>query len=230
MKISIMQPYLFPYIGYFQLINAVDKFIFYDDVNFIKNGWINRNRILLNGNSHYITIQLKNASSFKKINNIEFTDNRSKIIKTIQQAYRKAPYYSDVIPMIIDAFNINTTSISEQAITSIIATCEYIGMEVKFERSSCKYSETKELEKSTRLQKICKLNNSNQYFNMLGGQNLYSKEDFLTNGIKLHFINSKEVSYTQFDKIFVPCLSIIDVMMFNTKDKIRNFLNSCTIE
>ena len=70
MKLAIMQPYLFPYLGYFQLIAAVDKFVFYDDVNFIKNGWINRNRLLISGKVNYITIPLSGASSFLKINQV----------------------------------------------------------------------------------------------------------------------------------------------------------------
>jgi len=82
-----MQPYFFPYIGYFQMINAVDTFVFYDDVNFIKNGWINRNRILINGQASYFTLQLKDASSFKLINEISFSDNTNKLLKSIAVSY-----------------------------------------------------------------------------------------------------------------------------------------------
>lgn len=93
MKIAIMQPYIFPYIGYFQLINAVDKFIIYDDVNYIKQGWINRNKILLNNEDYLFTFPLKNASSYKKINEIELSENlyskwKIKFFKTLE-VYKK---------------------------------------------------------------------------------------------------------------------------------------------
>ena len=96
MKVGIMQPYLFPYIGYFQLIKAVDTFVIYDDVNFIKQGWINRNRMLLNNSDFMFNIMLKGASSFKKINEIEVVCNNHKLITTIEQSYRKAPYFAEV--------------------------------------------------------------------------------------------------------------------------------------
>jgi len=102
MKLAIMQPYFLPYIGYFQLINAVDKYVIYDDVNFIKGGWINRNKILLNGAELRINLPIEGASSFKKINEINVGKNRDKLILTVNQAYKKAPYYNDVFPLLLD--------------------------------------------------------------------------------------------------------------------------------
>ncbi len=64
MKLAIMQPYFFPYIGYFQLINTVDEFVVYDNIEFTKKGWINRNRILVNGKDEYITLPIKKDSDF----------------------------------------------------------------------------------------------------------------------------------------------------------------------
>ena len=148
MKVAIMQPYFFPYIGYFQLINSVDKFIFYDDVNFINRGWINRNRILLNGESHFLTIQLKNASQNKLINEVEFIDNRIKLLKTIEHAYKKAPFYHLIVPVLSDCLTIQTNKISELAQYSVIQTCKYLDIETEFELSSKLYSDTKGLEKA----------------------------------------------------------------------------------
>lgn len=131
-----MQPYFFPYIGYFQLIQAADKFVFYDDVNFIKNGWINRNRILLNSQPAYITVQLKGASSFKQINHVEFTDNREKIRKTIEQAYKKAPYFDSAWPVINECLAFKTNLISELAIHSVIQVSKYLGISTPLKKAA----------------------------------------------------------------------------------------------
>ncbi|MDR6194877.1 WbqC family protein [Siphonobacter sp. SORGH_AS_0500] len=101
MTLAIMQPYLFPYIGYFQLLNAVDKFVIYDDVAFINRGWINRNSILNNGKAQLFTVPLKEASQNKLIHEISIdTDQkwRDKLLKTIQQNYKKAPHFAAVFP------------------------------------------------------------------------------------------------------------------------------------
>jgi hypothetical protein len=225
MKLAIMQPYFFPYIGYFQLINAVDKFVFYDDVNFIKNGWINRNRILLNGQFHYFTVQLKNAGSFKIIKEVEFTDNRSKLQKTLEQAYKKAPYYNVAMPILIDCLNYPTNKISELAIYSVKRTSYYLGINAEFENSSVNYYDTKGLEKAERISQICKINNAGTYINPIGGQEIYKKEQFLCNKINLFFIQSNSTEYKQYNDKFIPDLSVIDVMMFNSKEKICEMLN-----
>lgn len=220
-----MQPYLFPYIGYFQLINAVDKFVFYDDVDFIKNGWINRNRILLNEKSHYITVQLKNASSFKLINCIEFTDNRNKLKKTIEQAYKNAPYFHSVWPIIEECFSLQTNLIGSIAIYSVLQTAKYLQIKTSFEISSENYGNTKTLGRSERLVEICKNNNAAHYINPVGGMELYNKQEFEQYGINLNFLRQKNIEYRQFNNVFIPWLSIIDVMMFNSKEEISKMLN-----
>jgi hypothetical protein len=226
MRLAIMQPYFFPYIGYFQLINSVDKFIFYDDVNFIKNGWINRNRILLNNDTHYITIQLKNASSFKPINTIEFSDNRKKIRKTISQAYHKAPYFHLVFPMIENCLNSQTNMINDQSTASILQIAKYLNINMDFEKSSEVYSGTKPFKKSERIIEICKINGATEYVNPFGGIDLYDKREFEKNGIKLSFLKSLSTEYKQFNNSFISGLSIIDVLMFNTIDETSKLLKN----
>lgn len=101
-----MQPYLFPYLGYFQLIQAVDKFILLDDVNFIKRGWVNRNRILVNGKDHLFSLPLQRASQFKKINDLKLADYpgwRNRFFKTLTHAYRQASQYEPVMKMLHQA-------------------------------------------------------------------------------------------------------------------------------
>ena len=229
MKLAIMQPYFFPYIGYFQLINSVDKFVFYDDVNFINRGWINRNRILLNGESHFLTIQLKNASQNKLIKEVEFTDNRLKLLKTIEHAYKKAPFYHLILPVLNDCLRIHTNNIAELAEASVIQTCKYLDLETEFELSSKLYSDTKGLQKAERLQQICLINKADTYINPIGGRAIYSKQDFSTRNISLFFIEPREFEYKQFNNVFIPWLSIIDVLMFVDKETIKKTLSNYTL-
>jgi hypothetical protein len=229
MKVAIMQPYFFPYIGYFQLINVVDKFVFYDDVNFIKNGWINRNRILLDGEPHYITVQLRNASPNKLINEVEFTDNRIKLIKTLEYSYKRAPLFSSIMPVLIDCLTVKTNNISELAQYSVTRICNFLDLEKDFEVSSKKYSNTRGFEKAERLQQICLLNKSGSYYNLIGGLDLYNKFQFSEKKINLYYIQSRSIDYKQYNNEFVPWLSIIDLLMFNEKEMVKDFLNNYTI-
>ena len=229
MKIAVMQPYFFPYIGYFQLVASVDKFVFYDDVNFIKNGWINRNRILINGNPSYLTVQLKDASPFKLIKDIIFTDNRPKLKKSIQMAYKKAPYYEDVWPIIDKCLNVETNKISELAIESIITVSQYLNLTTSFERSSDVYSDTKASTKEARLKRICHSNSAGTYINPIGGMELYDKEDFLKSNINLLFLSVNDLTYQQFSSCFTPNLSIIDVLMFNSSTEVKRMLKECSL-
>jgi hypothetical protein len=231
MKIAIMQPYIFPYLGYFQLINAVDKFILYDDVNYIKGGWINRNQILMSGKKNYFTFELKDSSSFKKINQILVVGRVDKLLKTIKQAYSKAPYFDVVFPIIEKIFsNITPNSlISEIAEISIKEISMYFNIKTKFELSSNKYSETIDLQKEERILKICKINNAKTYINAIGGKDLYDKKHFLDNKVNLYFIKSKLSQYKQFKNDFVNNLSVIDVMMFNSLIQIQKMLGDYEI-
>jgi len=232
MRIAIMQPYFLPYIGYFQLINAVDKFIFYDDVSFINKGWINRNRILLNGKDHLFTIALKSASQNKLINQIEICKQNNKIVKTIKQAYSKAPYFKDVFTLIQQVFDKmnETKSISKIAEISVKMVSNYLNLSTFFITSSEKYSYTQNLYREKRLIDICQENGANIYINSSSGKILYNHESFKENGIKLFFIKNNINTYKQFNNDFIPRLSIIDVMMFNDKKTITEFLNNYEIE
>lgn len=230
MKIAVMQPYIFPYIGYFQLINAVDKFVFYDDVNFIKHGWINRNRILVNGKDLLFTVPIQNISQNRKINETEIAEMQynkwyKKFKKTLNNTYLKAPYYEEVIEIIENVFETRTKFIPDLTIKSVLIVCEYLGIKKQFESSSEIYSENVELEKADRLIDICKRNKSTEYINPIGGKEIYTKAEFAEKGINLKFLSTNQIDYKQFVNEFIPNLSIIDVMMFNPKDEIKRFLN-----
>ncbi|MFM9824802.1 WbqC family protein [Flavobacterium sp.] len=228
-KVAIMQPYIFPYIGYFQLINSVDKFIFYDDVNFIKGGWINRNRILSNGKENLFTVPLDDASSFKQINATGLNPRlyakwKLKFFRTISQSYSKALYYQDVYPLLEKTFD-SVTTISELSINSVKLVCDYLCIDTKFYLSSSDFPGSKGMEREDRLVHVCRKSDSKHYINMIAGSTLYTKDSFLKNGIVLNFLKPIITEYPQKNKDFVEGLSIIDVLMFNSKQEVKEMLN-----
>ena len=232
MSIAIMQPYIFPYIGYFQLIHAADKFVFYDDVNYINRGWINRNRILLNQKEYLFSVPLSKASQNRLINEIETSIDDKFIagfLNTLQQAYKKAPHYADVKRIIEIVFAKNNLLISSLAINSVNEVCSYLGIDKEFQLSSAIYGQSKELKKADRLIKICLEAGDTKYVNAYGGSEIYTKEYFDERGVQLSFLKSESVVYDQKNEAFTPWLSIIDVLMFNSPEQVRNLLSQYTL-
>jgi hypothetical protein len=230
MKIGIMQPYFFPYLAYWQLINAVDKYVVYDDVNFIKNGWINRNFILVNNQKHLITLPLEGSSSSKLINEVFITQDqksKTKLLRTIQQAYARAPYLDKVFP-IIERFIEENQVISLAVYNSILDIVKYLEIDTEILISS-KIDKNKDLKAQEKVIHITKLLQGTEYCNSIGGKDLYDTQDFQKEGIKLAFLSSKPVPYKQFNSEFVSDLSIIDVLMFNPPHKIKEMLLSYDI-
>jgi len=224
MKIAIMQPYLFPYIGYFQLINAVDEFVIYDDVNFIKQGWITRNNILVDKKKYNFILQVERASSFKKINEIIIWKNNSKLIKTIQQEYKKAPYFNVVYPILQEILLSNETNLSKFLIASLRKITDYLQINTVF-RISSEIKKNDELKGQDKVIAICQQLKATNYINAIGGQELYDKVSFSRHEIELSFIKSEPIQYAQFDNDFIPWLSIIDVIMFNSVEETKLLLH-----
>lgn len=227
MKLAIMQPYIFPYLGYFQLINAVDKFILFDDVNYINKGWINRNRILLNDKEFLFTIPLENTSQNKLINEINLYDNfrwKGKLLKTINAAYKNAPMFSEAYPILGRIIGYEKQNLSGFISNSILEICRYLKIETHIVLSSLPYN-TANLKGQDKILEICRKEATEIYINPIGGFEIYQKEAFEKQNIKLFFLKSRPVIYNQFRNKFIPFLSIIDVMMFNDKDKISQYLN-----
>ncbi len=225
-KIGIMQPYFFPYIAYWQLINAVDEYVVYDDVAYIKGGWINRNNILVNNYAHMITLPLDGASSFKNINEIYVTTNmkaKEKLCKTIAMSYSKAPYFNDIYPMIENLIK-KEGVISEIIYEIILQISDYLGFKTKILMSS-QIPKNNELKAEKKVIDIVKNLSGNVYINAIGGSGLYNKESFAKEGIELKFIKTLPYEYKQFGAKFVSGLSIIDILMFNSKEIIKELLN-----
>ena len=226
-SIGIMQPYFFPYIGYFQLINAVDTFVFYDDVNFIKKGWINRNRILNQGEAKLFSVPLVGASQNKLINEVElYVDSKwlNQFKTTLSHCYSKALHYEEVMVLVEKVFATTSVTISDLAIKSINEICIFLELEKQFFVSSDKFPITKNLERADRLIEITKLCNGEHYVNPSGGIDLYGKGYFKENGIELSFLDSEISIYNQLNNDFVGGLSILDVLMFNDKANIMKML------
>jgi len=227
-RLAIMQPYLFPYIGYFQLINAVDTFVIYDDVNFINRGWINRNNLLANGKGELITLHLLGASQNKLINEIDIGSNRKKLLKNIAQKYSKAPLYKQVFPMIEKIMNYDENNLAIFLDYSLKLICEYLEIKQHWQMSS-NIKKDNALKGQEKILSICKELKAEQYINPPGGKHLYDECLFSENGIKLSFIEAKSTPYNQFGGNFVPYLSIIDVMMFNSKEQCQKLLQEYSL-
>jgi hypothetical protein len=227
MKIAIMQPYFFPYIGYFQLIAAVDKFVVYDDVNYINRGWINRNNILVNGAATFIQIPLSGASQNKLINEIEIINEakwRVKLLRTIEQSYKKSPFFIVVYDLIQTQINNRYSNIGAFNLQIIQAICNYLGIKTQIISNSVQY-QNKHLSGQSRIIDICKKENATHYINPIGGIELYDNKTFIQEKIELSFIKSIASPYSQLKGDFVPFLSIIDVMMFCSKEEIKSMLD-----
>lgn len=219
-KIAIMQPYAFPYLGYFQLVHAVDTFVFYDDVHFIKRGWVNRNKILVNGEETLFSIPLAKASQNKLIKDTMLQSDSKWLdpfYRTLEQHYGKAPQFEAVFPLVRKILDKPHKTIADVAIDSIQTIANYLEISTDFEVSSKNYPETQGLEKADRLIAMTKKKGYNMYLNPSGGTDLYEKHYFWQQGVQLFFIENELVPYRQFRNPPVKGLSIIDVLMFNTK-------------
>lgn len=250
MKLAIMQPYFFPYIGYFQAISAVDKYILYSNLNFIKEAWMNRNRILQrNGEIQQICVPLHHKSSFSSINDIHIDNTKpwkKKMLLSISSCYKKAPFYEEIMPMIEGIISadvnllkdLNACSIKQIASfleinTEIDCDCNrFIEMENKLENIENDYSiipyleKTRPVKKVARVIEMCRMEDSCTFYNAIGGTALYSKEEFASYGIELKFVQTNSIEYKQCSKSqeFCPNLSIIDVLMNNGKEGTKQLL------
>ncbi len=227
MKLGIMQPYFFPYLGYWQLINAVDKFVLLDDVNFIMRGYINRNSILVNGKAHLFTIPLEKPSQNKLINETKLRFNekeKENFLKTLTLAYKKAPFYNAVFPIMQDIINNKENDLTLFLKYSFEKAKDYLNIDSDILLSS-EIKKDNSLHAQDRIIAINKTLGADLYINAIGGQKLYDRESFRRENIELKFIKMHEIKNTQFKNDFVPNLSMIDIMMFNSPKKIKEMLN-----
>lgn len=233
MILGMMQPYFYPYLGYWQLMNMVDEYIIYDDVNYIKGGWINRNRIKINGSDAMISIPIRKASQNRKINEHEIAMNqevRDKLVNTVKNAYAKAPYRDDVLRLFEETVYCEKTNLAEFLAYCNRKVAEYMGITTPiYSATELKLDHT--LRSEDRIIDICKQRGITSYINAIGGKELYSEQDFENNGIELGFLRmDNDIVYPQGKGDFIPGLSILDVLMYNSKEEIKELLNRFTLE
>ncbi|RAH36587.1 WbqC family protein [Halomonas sp. SL1] len=212
MKLAVMQPYLFPYIGYFQLIHAADLFLIYDDTSFIKQGYINRNSMLTANGPARFTVPVPGASSNKKISDLKFSPDVKKFTRSLEQNYSKTRHFPTIFPIIREIIESKDRSIASVCQKSYQAIFSHLGIEKHcIKTSELDYDRTASAQ--DRLVALCQKFGADCYINAPGGRSLYDKRDFLEQDIELKFIDPLPVEYQQANSPFVPNLSIIDVLM-----------------
>ena len=228
MKVAIMQPYFLPYIGYWQLIYAVDRFVLLDDVNYIMRGYINRNKILLDRKCYKFTIPIQKASQNKLISDTKLSfsvEEKRRLLQTIRTAYKRALYFPEVMPLLEEIINYSEDDLTAYILNSIKIILNYLDVDIKIYISS-KLQKKQELKAEERIIEICKVMDADMYINPCGGRSLYSREHFETEGMKLCFLDTRknQIFYDQGIKEFEKDLSIIDILMFNHKLRVKEFL------
>ena len=236
MKLGIMQPYFYPYIGYWQLMNAVDEYVIADDVHYIKNGYINRNKILINGEGQYFRIPVHKPSQNKMICEHEtaFTEEEiDKMLNTLKSAYAKAPYYDRVEAHVKKVLEYGMTesgkNLADFLTNAIRLTANELGISTPILRTSKDIPLDGAYRREHYVAAICRARNATDYYNAIGGTRIYFQNFFRENGLVLKFLQTEDFSYKQFGEEFIPNLSIIDIMMFCSQEEISELLNKYTL-
>ena len=228
MIVGIMQPYFFPYIGYFQLMRAVDCFVFHDDVQYIKGGWINRNRILVNEQASWLTLPVEKASHDFAINSRRY-QLENKVTLSIQRqvagAYKNSPLFPEVEELMTEFLSFDDANVAEFNRNHLIGLAETLGLSCQFVRSS-DIEKNHKLKGQDRVIDICRSLGATHYINPIGGIDLYAERDFANAGMQLRFLKARPTTYTQFGGAHVPFLSIIDVLAFNSLQEIIPLLSN----
>jgi hypothetical protein len=230
MTLGIMQPYFLPYLGYWQLLAAVDRFVVYDNVKYTKKGWINRNRFLQNGAPQYFTVALKGASDAATIAERELADDfdRDKLLRSLAAGYRKAPRFAEVFPVVEQIVQMRASNLFEYLHHSLMVMAAFLEIDTPMVVSST-ITIDHNLHAEDKVLALCRELGAERYLNPIGGQELYSGERFAAAGVTLSFLHSRAVEYPQFGGPFVPGLSMLDVVMFNDRPAVRRLLQEADV-
>lgn len=227
-SVAVMQPYFFPNLSYYKLVHNVEQFVFYNDVNFIKGGWINKNNILNNGKALPFRLPVVDISQKKIISTVEVFDKKREVemlLKKLHFSYSKAPYYRLVRNVVEGVLTEQSTLISELSMLSIRSVFNYLQLPINTLRSSEIAFDRSHADKADRLISLVRFLGKTTYLNAIGGKAIYDKDYFMQHGINLFFIKPDTNEYKQFNHSFVPSLSIIDVLMFNSPERVIGMLN-----
>lgn len=228
MKLGIMQPYFMPYIGYFQLMAAVDKYVIFDDVNYIKRGWSARNNIIVNGQKHLFSVMVEGGSQNNLYTQVRVIDDFVKLKKTLEMNYKRAPYYAETIALLEKVFSFENRQFNHFIRNSFEVVFDYLGINTEFVFSS-DLGNDKSMKGKDKILDICKLMGATEYYNAIGGSELYDKKEFVENGIQLYFVNSTLEPYPQLSPQFIPYLSMIDVLMMNSRENVISLLGKFSL-
>ncbi|KAF0283212.1 WbqC family protein [Spiribacter roseus] len=231
MKLAIMQPYFLPYIGYFQLMASVDHFIVYDNVKYTKKGWINRNRMLMNGTDVVFSLPLSKASDYLNVVERELSADfdRTKLLNQFKGAYNRAPYFEETYPVLEQIVHHEDHNLFRYIHNSIVRLSKHLGIKTEI-RISSEIAIDHELRGQDKVLAFCKAVGADTYINLPGGKALYDEPSFTESGLQLSFIQPKAVSYRQFSSGFVPHLSVIDVLMFNGREECARLLEKYDLD
>ncbi|MBR3518886.1 MAG: WbqC family protein [Paludibacteraceae bacterium] len=229
MKVSANQPYFIPYIGYWQLIKCSDVFLVCDDYNYIKGGWINRNRILNGKEPAYCNLTLDKASQNKMINETFIKDiDIEKQLRSLECTYRKSPNFKDGYELMNKILSCPERNLSLFLENSIKVMAEYLDIDTKIMRTS-DFEGNNLLKREFRIYDFCERLGADTYINAVGGMELYDFEEFEKHGLQLEFLKTNDIRYKQFDNDFVESLSIIDVIMFNSREEVLKMMEEYTL-
>jgi hypothetical protein len=235
LQLAIMQPYFFPYVGYFQLIHAVDTLVFYDDVTYRKQGWINRNRILVGGAARFFTVPVRGASSSVLIHRT-FVDEaqlprwRKRFLRTLAEAYASSPQLPVVLDLVVAALDAESSDVAALAQRSVRLCCEYLDLKPRFLVSSSSFPATGASSGATRVLDICRATGATTYVNAPGGRGLYEASVFARHGVALRFLVPRLDRYPQPGPTFVPGLSILDLLLRQDCAAARRAVRQGTVE
>jgi WbqC-like protein len=222
MKLAIMQPYFLPYPGYFQLIAAVDVFVVYDNIKYVKSGWINRNRLCRNGEAATFSLPLKHASDSLDVRERELAAafDPEKLLNQFRGAYGQAPQFARVFAWLEQVIRHAERNLFRYLDHSIRTACDLLAVGTEI-RTSSDIAIDHTLKKQDKVIALCRAAGARTYVNAIGGTELYDKEEFRRQGIGLEFLRSKPFEYPQLEPAFVPSLSIVDALMFNSLEIVR---------
>ena len=222
-----MQPYFLPYVGYFQLISSVDQFVIYDNIKYTKKGWINRNRFLQNDEAAIFTLSLENDSDSKSIcqRSLATDFNKTKILNQLADSYRKSRCFDQTFPLIQRIIQFPERNLFLYLQNSISLICDHLSIDTKILVSS-EIAIDHQLRSQEKVIALCRSLGATNYVNAINGLSLYSKNEFEVFNIDLSFIKSLPFEYPQNGGLFVPHLSIIDVLMFNDLENVKEQINS----
>jgi len=228
MKVALMQPYFFPYLGYFQLIHSVDEFIIFDQAQHIRRSWITRNRIL---NAHkesiYINVPVCRAQRETIIKDIQINNDINWQEKIIQQLlyYKDAPNFTNVMEFVKECLSIKCDNVGQLNTSLLRMTCNLLNIDTHITVLSEKFPSIDEAKEADEWGiKVSQALNASTYINAIGGKEFYDQQKYNEEGLDIQFINPILAPYKQFNHEFVPGLSIVDILMFNEISKIKEMI------